>query len=187
MIILPDNNEAFRIVAFDPGSMNLGKALLEYNLDGSNVIVKKASTSVLKETDMAYSSLTEIHDSRTVRLMIMRDIVLNYLRENKPHAIIVESNYLGRFATSFAALVECVAVIRSALYEYDPFKPLYTVDPSTVKINTGMKKVKGTTKDDVKSALKARTDIDWEINIDDLDEHSVDAVAVAFYYQKQIL
>ncbi|MBW6072792.1 hypothetical protein KZ856_38130, partial [Pseudomonas aeruginosa] len=101
--------------------------------------------------------------------------------------VIVESNYLGRFATSFAALVECVAVIRSALFEYDPFIPLYMVDPTTVKTNVGMKKIKGTDKEDVRRALVSRPDVVWgDVDHNQLDEHSIDAVAIGYYFLTQL-
>lgn len=187
MLVVPESKEPLRIAAFDPGSTNLGQALLEHNFETPAVQVKIAYTSVLRDTNPAYQIIGDLHGSRVVRLMIMRDLVLDFLRTHKPHAIIVESNYLGRFANSFSALVECVAVIRSALYEYDPFIPLYMVDPTTVKTNVGMKRIKGTDKEDVRRALISRTDVVWnDIDQADLDEHSIDAVAIGYYYLTQL-
>ena len=150
-------------------------------------MVRQAFTAHLKDTHPAYSEISDLHGSRTVRLMILGDIVTDFLRTHRPHAVIVESNYLGKFANSFAALVECVIVIRNALYKYDPFIPLYMVDPSTAKINAGMAKVKGTDKEDVRRALRSRTDLKWDIDIDSLDEHAVDACAIGYYYMCKVL
>ncbi|BDR26704.1 hypothetical protein RVBP18_3590 [Pseudomonas phage sp. LC] len=187
MLKLPASDESFRVLALDPGSQNLGIAILEDKLDGSNKVVRNAFTCHLKDTNPAYAAISEVHGSRFTRMQQMSDAVLNILHTEKPHAVIVESNYLGKFAQSFAVLVECVTYVHRALYEYDRFIPLYMIDPTTVKINAGMKKVKGTTKDDVKEAMRSRTDITWNIDIDSLDDHSMDACAIAYYYLTRIV
>jgi Holliday junction resolvasome RuvABC endonuclease subunit len=187
MLELPDSTAPFVVVALDPGSTNLGIAVLEDPLDGTDPCVRQAFTALLKDTNPAYAAVGELHGSRVARLMIMFDVVLDVLRTVKPHAVIIESNYLGRFATSFAALVECVAMVRSAVYQYDPFLPLHQVDPTTVKTGVGMKRIKGTTKDDVKNAVRQLKDLVWHVDLESLDEHSVDACAIGYYHLKNIL
>lgn len=187
MLVIPKSKEPFRIAGFDPGA-NLGLAYLENALDGSNPIVKRVVTEKLNPAGFGYKEIAKIHGDRTVRLMIMYDLVTQFLRTVKPHAVIVEGNYLGRFANAFGSLVECVAVIRSAVYAYDPFMILHIVDPTTVKTNIGMKRIRGTDKDDVRRALKALKTLDWgDINIDNLDEHSIDSVAITYYYSSELL
>lgn len=187
MLVMPKSKAAFRIAGFDPGSTNLGFSLVENTLDNKPSVVKDSFTVKLKDNKLGYSNIGEQHGSRVVRLMIMHDEVINLLRIHQPHAVVIESNYLGKFATSFAALVECVITIRQAVYAYDPFMQLYLVDPTTVKINTGMKKVRGTDKEDVRRHLRECEDLEWEVDIDTLDEHSVDASAIAYYYAKKLL
>lgn len=187
MLVIPESKEPFRIAGFDPGA-NLGLTFLENSLDGSNPIVRRVETEKLNPNDFGYKALAEIHGNRTVRLMMMYDLVTQFLRTVKPHAVIVEGNYLGRFPAAFSSLVECVAVIRNAVYAYDPFMQLHLVDPTTVKTNIGMKRIKGTDKEDVRKALKALQTLDWDdISIDDLDEHSIDSVAIAYYYSSILL
>lgn len=79
-------------------------------------------------------------------------------------------------------------MMRSALFQYDPFVPLYQVDPTTVKTNVGMKRIKGTTKDDVKEHLIKSNKVDW-CGIDplSLDEHTIDAVAIGTWYMNHAL
>lgn len=187
MLIIPESTEAFRVASFDPGSSNLGRAILESMLDKTPFTVRYADTVKLKENLRPYAEIGEMHGGRAVRLMQLYDNTLDFLREHRPHAIIVESNYLGKFATSFAALVECVITIRNAAYAYDPFMPIYMVDPTTAKQAVGMVKVKGTDKEDVRRHVKALTNIIWCVNVDDLDEHAVDAVAIGYYYLTRLL
>jgi hypothetical protein len=74
------------------------------------------------------------------------------------------------------------------VYAYDPFMPLQIVDPTTVKTNIGMIKIRGTDKEDVRKALKALKELEWDgVDIDDLDEHAVDSVAIGYYYTSQLL
>jgi Holliday junction resolvasome RuvABC endonuclease subunit len=187
MLTMPVSIKPFTVLAFDPGSSHLGIAILDDLLDGSKKIVRHAFTEHLRDTHPGYTAFADLHGSRQVRLMILRDTVTNMIRTIRPNAVIVESNYKGRFVNAFAALVECVAACRSALFEVDPFAPLYLVDPTTVKINAGMKKIKGTDKEDVRRAARARTDIEWWVPLEDLDEHAVDASMIGLYYLTDVV
>ncbi|MNB83827.1 hypothetical protein D3C87_1051330 [compost metagenome] len=186
MLKMPENSEPFKILSLDPGSSHLGVAILHDLLDGSDVTIEDSFTVHLKDTCPEYSELGDLHGNRVIRLMQLGDAVLNLVRTHRPHAVIVEANYLGRFATAFAALVECVAMVRSAVYMYDPFMPLYQVDPSTAKINAGMERIKGTDKEDVRRAMRKRKGIVWNVNLEELDEHSVDACAIGMYCAEHI-
>lgn len=186
MLKMPENSEPFKILSLDPGSSHLGVAILLDNLDGSDVVVDDSFTVHLKDTHPHYAEFGDLHGNRFVRLLQLGDVVLDLMRTHRPHAVIVESNYLGRFATAFAALVECVAMVRSAVYMYDPFMPLFQVDPSTAKINAGMERIKGTDKEDVRRAMRKRKGIKWNVNLDELDEHSVDACAIGLYCAEHI-
>jgi Holliday junction resolvasome RuvABC endonuclease subunit len=186
MLKMPANSEPFKILSLDPGSSHLGVAILLDQLDGSEVVIDESFTVHLKDTCPMYSELGDLHGNRVIRLMQLGDAVLDLLRTHRPHAVIVEANYLGRFATAFAALVECVAMVRSAVYMYDPFMPLYQVDPSTAKINAGMERIKGTDKEDVRRAMRKRKGIKWNVNLEELDEHSVDACAIGLYCAEHI-
>lgn len=187
MLVMPKSLEPFRIAGFDPGA-NLGLTLMENRLDGSKPIVKLAYTEKLNPVEFGYKEIAELHGNRVARLMIMFDRITDFLRTHRPHGVIVEGNYLGRFANAYGSLVECVMVIRNAVYAYDPFMQVQIVDPTTVKTNIGIKKVRGTDKEDVRKAMKALADLEWDgVSLDDLDEHSVDSVAIAYYYSSQLL
>ena len=187
MLVMPESKEPFRIAGFDPGA-NLGLTLIENHLDGSKPIVKHSETVKLNPTEFCYKAMSEVHGNRVARLMIMHDRVTEFLRLHKPHGVIIEGNYLGRFANAFSSLVECVIVIRNAVYAYDPFMQLQMVDPTTVKTNIGMVRIRGTDKEDVRRALTNLKELEWDgVSIDDLDEHAIDSVAIAYYYSSQLL
>jgi len=121
------------------------------------------------------------------RLQQHHDELIQWCHILKPHAVIAESPFQGRFAQSFAALTECINMIRQAVMVYDSHMPLNLVDPPTVKRAAGVVLRRGTDKEDVKQALLGRQDLVWGVDIHVLDEHSIDAVAVALHYYQAIL
>lgn len=188
MLPLTNNRETFKILSVDPGSSNLGFSFMEYDFETNETTLLKADTIIAKGNDNRYRNLIDYHEERQVRLLILKDSIADLLKDLKPNAVVAESNYMGRFVSGFVPLVECVLLLRMALYEYDQFLKLYMVDPSTVKINIGMKRIRGTTKDDVKKALIKSKKINFNgINPNDLDEHAIDAVAIGIWYVDNML
>lgn len=96
---------------------------------------------------------------------------------------------MGRFAAAFRALTECMVFISDAVGRYDPMMLLHVVDPPTAKMAVGLVIKKGMTKDDVKKAVLALKDLENPngIILEDLDEHSIDSIAVGYYLAKRIL
>lgn len=182
-----DNNENYRVLAIDPGSSNLGFSFLESSLDDKINLIT-SDTINIKNNAPAYRDLDFYHEDKYIRLIQLKDVVAELLNEYQPHALVAESNYMGRFATGFAALVECVCIIRMCLYEFNPYMQLHMVDPTTVKTNIGMKRIRGTTKDDVKRALIASKKVIWnDIDPETLDEHSIDSVAIGVWFMENVL
>ncbi len=93
-----------------------------------------------------------------------------------------------RRPNAFAALLEVLTMIRDSVIEYNPYQPLIGIDPPTVK-----KAVGAPGNADKTGVLSALFGISNSLKldkkyIDQLDEHSVDAVAVAYCaYVNQIL
>lgn len=185
MFTLPESTEPLRVLAIDPGSYNTGIAQLEWNYVTESIEVCNAFTLKFPDSGPSYLHIRELTAPRIARLHQMEDELTEIMDEFKPHLVIAESNYMGRFADAYATLVECVAVIRNVLYRYDPTMPLLQVDPPTAKKDAGVKG-RRSEKIDVAIALKQRKEIVWSVNIDDLDEHSVDAVAVGYHVMRLI-
>lgn len=180
MFTLPASNEPLRVLAIDPGSYNTGIAQFTWDYANRQVRVNTALTLKFPDSEPRYNLIRDTANARIARMHHLDDELNTLLDEFKPHLVIAESNYMGRFADAFATLVECVAVIRNVIYRYDPSLPLLLVDPPTAKKDAGVTGRKSD-KIDVAIALKKRQDIQWNVDIDTLDEHSVDAVAVGLH------
>lgn len=181
MLILPQLDEPLRVIGIDPGTTCLGVTELHWDLNDSKKVVYDAYT-LKADTSSIYGVVAETHGDLVARINHMGDALLDIFQERRPHVVISESPFMGKFAQSFKALTECLWVVRSAVSKYDRHMPLYLVDPPTAKKAAGVKLKRKTEKEDVLEALKKRTDLEWLVDVNTLDEHAVDSTAVALYY-----
>lgn len=186
MLIQPPSQAPVRVVGIDPGTACMGVSVLEWGFQTPLQVVN-AFTIKVANNDAASRAMMELHGHRYARLQQLGETLEQILHEVRPHAVIAESPYLGKFAAAFAALTETFWVIRQTLQAYDPHLPLYSIDPPTAKMATGVKMQRGVDKDDVQLALLARNDIQWQIDPLSLDEHAVDATVVGLYYFSHLL
>jgi Holliday junction resolvasome RuvABC endonuclease subunit len=182
MLVMPPQATPLRVLGIDPGTTTLGVAALYWDIDNNKIHVDSAFTLQANDRLLGYQAITEVHGSRISRFYQQADELNAIFHNIRPHAVIAEAPYMGRFAQSFGALTECVLNIRQTLFNYDSSMPLLQVDPTTVKKTVGVHKGKMSDKEDVRRALRERTDISWGVDLELLDEHSVDAVAIAMYY-----
>lgn len=182
MLICPPSDPIFRVMALDPGTDTLGIAILDVNMNLGTVNVISAITHSGAKLGRRYTTITESHGERASRIYAHEQNIYHQLTWWRPHAIISESPYMGRFPQAFAALVECMGAIQRAVMRYNPAMILETVDPTTAKKCVGVTHRKST-KDDVRVGVMSMSNIifpDKSI-IDNLDEHSTDAIAVGYY------
>ena len=182
MLVMPPQQTPFRVLGIDPGTTTLGVAVLTWDFRSQKYRVENAFTLQANDRLLGYQSITEVHGGRISRFYQQADELSCILANVRPHAVIAESPYMGRFAQSFGALTECVLNLRQIVYTYDCFMPLEQIDPTRVKKKVGVHKGKMSDKEDVRRALRERSDLIWDVDLEALDEHSVDAVAIALYY-----
>lgn len=126
-----------------------------------------------------WTGLTEVHGFKRGRLLAHENILKLVFDLFKPHAVISESPFMGKFAAAFEALTQCLETIRRALYYYNPYLELELIDPPSAKKSVGVK-AKGGTKMDVENAVKAEDEIIFEdgLSREGHEEHVYDAMAV---------
>lgn len=180
---------SYRIVGIDPGTDTLGIACLVVDLQARTIALEEAMTIEGHRNAKLDQSSLEVHGSRYTRLRAHYAVLRRTFERLGPHTVITESPFFKRrMANAFAALTECVAYIRFALYDYDARIALLTVDPPTAKKAVG---VKGNSKikEEVRDAIAASKILLNPLNIDimALDEHSTDAIAVAMTRALEIM
>lgn len=190
------NPENLRACGIDPGTDTLGYAIVELDPSTLKISLDYVETFRASKATRKLPDLSDLLGNRGVRLNWHTQNLTEMFKHHKPHTVTVESPFLGRFATAFEALIECRSAIRKAMLEYSETITMELIDPLSVKSAMGAlkplapkkkgkrrkKKTTGKTKEEIKAALKRIKDVDWgEYSLDDLDEHSIDAVAVALY------
>lgn len=177
------DDSLFRIVAIDPGTNALGLAVLDADIATGHLFVKDALTIDVARFINRYPQVATVHGDRVAKLYGVERALMKYFMAWQPARVVSEAPYMGRFPQAFGALVECVTAIRRALMNYNRSLPLASLDPATVKKSIGVSGKSGD-KEAILPALKKRTDITFLIDVDALDEHARDAIAVGYaYYQ----
>ena len=178
-----DECGTYRIVALDPGTAALGVAVIDVDPETGHLYVNHATTlDVLKEAQR-YPQIAALHGDRVSKLHALERALVRIFLAWKPDQIVSEAPYMGRFPQAYAALVECVTSIRRAVMSYDRTLPLPTIDPATVKKSVGVSGKSGD-KSAMLSAIQSRDDLTLCVNLSDLDEHAIDAIAVGYAHYK---
>ncbi len=173
----------FRIIGIDPGTETLGVSVLDVHLDTNRIALQYAATYTATQLIRLFNLqwISSVHGEKVARLKAHEENLYSLFTSFQPHEIVSESPYLGRFPAAYAALVECMSTIRSAVMRYDFRMPLYTLDPPTVKASLGVSGKSGD-KTLMREGLLKLNDLENpnRIPIEQFDEHSIDAVAVAY-------
>lgn len=172
------------IIGIDPGSTNLGIGIITIDLETLKIIATDAFT-IHGDKSRHYRNISEVHPARIQRIKAIEEELYDVLYFYRPFIISSESPFFGRFAQAFMVLVEVIGAIRNALWRYDQNKELFLIDPPTVKKALGA--TSAAKKESVAEALSKLKALNLQKPIETLDEHSVDAVGVAYGAYKNFL
>lgn len=181
MLPIPNRNDSIAtIVGIDPGSEMLGIATLNFDVDTFAIVGCDSHTYVgskLEGSDWSGA----IFGARYRRIQAHQDNLLRILREVQPLVVCSESPFANMLRpAAYGALVEVICGIREAVKQYDCWRPCYMLPPSSVKNSVGCKG--NAKKDEVKEAvlkLAPLVNATWT-DLNHMDEHSIDALAVAY-------
>lgn len=180
--MLPGSYEdnTFDILGMDPGSNKFGFSLLEVNIDNLDLVSSVAWTIDANDLAKNFQTVLETHGDRMARIHGLQNYIYKILNIYNPLYVASEAPFINnRFPAAGIALTEVLSTIRQALIEYDPEKELYLIPPSNVK--NAVKAKGGDDKDIIKQKVCA-LDLKYkgDVNIENLDEHSIDALAVGY-------
>ena len=179
-----------RIVGIDPGSTTLGFSILEYDLHSFEIVRSYART--FNAGKMKLSELDIVnHSERYARIYELMDALYDAFVELQPNFVISESPFMAmRRPQAYGALVEVVFAIRSALRKYDPTMNLDLIDPPRAKNAVGApgNAKKEQVHDSLKKLLSSLhfDESRSSKSFDELDEHSVDGLAIAYSRWKKL-
>lgn len=169
------------IIGIDPGSRTLGVCLLYFDVVTME-IVNIVPTTYISDNLPTEPMLSILHSDRVSRVKAHEDNLLQIFLDNNPIAISTEAPFYNpRRPGAYGVLVEVICAIRNAVIRFSDTMPLYQVDPSSVKKAIGAKG--NADKDGVRDYINQIPEIIGKLSVplDKLDEHSIDATAVAYH------
>lgn len=179
-----------RVISIDPSTTNMGVCIIDIDLTGASK-PKIIYVNTIFGEQVKFNIPTQHNDlngtSVAARSYALSRSLKELLNIYEPDVAICEDNFLGMSADTFKQLIKAVAFLREACEEANSPLHLSYVAPKVAKavVNADFK---GTTKDDVKKGVKAYKNLDvGDVDLDELDEHSIDAVAIGLYQVEMIL
>lgn len=181
MLTMPDGGDPFAsILAIDPGTDTLGLACIQFDCRTGYIIGSEAQT--YKGSKMARNSwVADVHGDRFARINAHRSNLSRLLNLLQPAFIASESPFFSRAQPlAYGALTEVVYALRLTIFEYDPLMDVQLIDPPSVKNAVGAKG--NADKETVRTGVLSLEELKYNgrVPIDVLDEHSIDAMAVAY-------
>lgn len=190
MLSLPQGNlkRTAEVVGIDPGSESLGLAIISFDIETLQIVSTQARTFVASKMFKDDTWLAQIHGQRVCRIKHLQETLIEIFNSVDPLFIACESPFYNpRRPNAYGVLVEVLDAIRNAVMEHDSWKSLYLIDPPTVKKSVGAPgnadKIKMYEIICSMDNLNPLNDLD----LSSLDEHSIDAIAVAYCKYKTIL
>lgn len=175
-----------RIVGVDPGASHLGLAVLDWEWGAEQAEVAWSKTIHVKDATHD-SDFTESCGKRDKRLQQLKDAWSEFLDLVGGTFFITETPFMLRSKLSaYESGVELQKMLREGLWDKHPQKLLHGINPIMVKSFVGVV-AKGTTKEDMAAAVTKLYANHTLIDLSVLDEHSIDAIAVANYFVRSSL
>jgi Holliday junction resolvasome RuvABC endonuclease subunit len=179
--------EPLRILSIDPGSRSTGVCVMDCSPDETfNVLF--AHTIHAAETEKKYNFMTFLLGDKFTRSFIINKTIKKILAQYSPSMVIIEKTFYNpKSFRAFLSLFEIAISLRAAIFRTENTMPFYFIDASKVKKAMG---VGGTTSDKelMREALRGKNLKYHEtISLDNLDEHSVDAICVGVAKYKELL
>lgn len=178
-------NQPYRILAIDPGTDTLGISVFDIDLKTYQVTLVLAYTFQASRwiDGLLEHTRWENQDEKYLRLHRHAEHLYGLLLQYRPHLVVHESAFMGRFPKAYQGLVECLITLRNAVSRFDPYLPFIGITPMEVKYYVG-----GVKKDEVFNAVSRIKDLNnLHAILPSIDEHAVDSIAIGYTKSKQLL
>lgn len=187
-MIVPYEN-CVTILSIDPASGSMGLTISEYDLETKQLNLlesKTINTDRLLTVDIQsqYSNVAP----NFVRLHLISKLIEEKIREYDPHVLVHEATYCNpRLVTAFRSLTRFEMMVQSLCLNM-PFRlPVKIIEATKIKKCVG---AKGGDKNLVKCGILHLIErgiiLPHQINIDSLDEHAIDSIAIGYTYAVEL-
>lgn len=185
MLFTPEHYNCYKLLAIDPGVNNCGLAVFNIDYQTNQIMTVDAHTAISAKLNDTTSLYEELYSERTVKLHKLTEYLNQVMVDVNPAIVVCESPFYNRLRPmAYGSLLEVLNSVYSTIISHNNNIPFFTVEPLLVKktVGAGMQ----TGKLDVKQAISRIEPIMSVLlpNLESLDEHSVDAMAVGYTYIK---
>jgi Holliday junction resolvasome RuvABC endonuclease subunit len=188
-IPLADNPvDHISIVGIDPGSDTMGIGCLKIDIKTLEIIESTAWTIVASKMVKDTSWDSVIYSYKYARIEQLKKCLISTFNRINPIIIVCESPFYNpRRPNAYGVLVEVLKTVKDSVNEHDRWKPLYLIDPSSIKKSVGASG--GADKTAMKEKVSKLSELKFigDTTIEELDEHAIDALATAYCKYKLIL
>lgn len=175
------NDLSLRIMGIDPGTNCLGVSLGICDFaTPSYTIVAADTVNVNRLIHKTNSFITEYHSRNIAMYQSVYQNIYQQVLDLQPDLIICEVPYLDRrFPLAYMLLSVCVQAIQQAVRDYSIFIPFEGIDPATAKNGVG---VKGNSNDKnlMREAILSNSHIRSTLDLQHMDEHTMDSIAIGY-------
>ena len=180
MFNIQTNSPHVRVIGIDPGSVTLGVACMTVDVNTLQIVNTQAVTFIGTKLPID-PWMEQMHSPRFARIAAHKENLKNVFNYCHPIVVACESPFYNPSRPhAYGVLVETLDAIRHAVWEYDPCLSLELTDPPTIKMAVGGKG--NADKDEMKRLILRLPDLNFTgmTPLHLLDEHSIDAIAVAY-------
>lgn len=184
MRALVDSDWIYRSMGIDNGTNTVGYATLDGDLRTGIAIVSRTDLLTADKTAYdRYEGLSLNRSQLSARRRVIGDFSYEYVSEEDPDVVGIESPFQHLHAHSFAVLSLSMDSIDNAVYRYRNALPFEKVPPGRAKKAVCPKGKYSNKKEDIREFILNHPNIraGEGIVLEDLSEHEIDAIAVAFY------
>lgn len=185
----PNARTWVNIIGLDPGSETLGVSVVQMDIKTKNIERIHAYTLRGSKLFDDEGFEAELLGVRIARIKALKGALVRIFTLEQPINVACESPFFSmRRPSAFGALLEVVTAIREGLISYDDWLKLHLIDPPTVKKAVGAPG--NADKDRVKQAILEHYAQHFDGGKEEvlaLDEHSIDATAVAICRRQGLL
>jgi len=182
MIDLTEEKLIYRVLGVDNGTDTVGIAVVDHHLvTGLSTVVHAETLTASRTAYTRHEGKLDARGKMQARLDVIATWFWEVLNEFDPDVIGCEAPFQHLHAHSFAALTTAIDNLSSVSFDYCTTLEFSRISPGSAKKAVCPVGQYGNSKEHIREMIKINRDIvlDNGLVLDDLDEHAVDAIAVA--------
>lgn len=184
-LVIPEQYNLYRVISIDPGLTNTGIAIFDIDMVTRHVKRIEATTIKVEQISNTTGLDDEYFGDRLIKLYKLKETIYYLMQNLNPQSVACESPFYNRLRPmAYGALLETLTYIHAAIIDYNPSIFFKTIEPLLAKKAIGAGIMKG--KVDVRYCIENNALLMslLDTDIDLLDEHALDSIAVGVAFLK---